>query len=194
MMLFAPSFFIACRRWLPFGVQYAIVLADQDERIEEAADLLDHRHQFLDVRLGRIALVGRRLDFVDRQRHDQHRRAAERIAIGAQDGAAIVLRRPRSDRGAILGSTFAVSATVSPIDPAAAFFRRGARFFAFAIRQGYQPASPSLGEAMQPSPRVGPSNRACRNEPWRPWPSGWRSSGRRRRSARPATTSWTNPR
>ena len=78
----------------------AVVLANQHERIEEAPDLLDHGHQFLDVRLGRIALVGRRFDLVDRQRHDQHRRAAERVAIGAQDRAAVVLDRAPSARAA----------------------------------------------------------------------------------------------
>ena len=49
------------------------------------------RHQPLDVRVGRIALVRRRLDAGDRQRDDQQRLAAERIVVLPEDGAAFVL-------------------------------------------------------------------------------------------------------
>ena len=78
------------------------VLAHDDDRIEEAADLLDDRHQLLDVRVGRVALVRRRLDAVDRQRDEQQRRAAERIAVASDDGAAVVfdLRGQPVDVGA----------------------------------------------------------------------------------------------
>ena len=69
----------------------AIVLANQHQRIEEAPDLFDHRHQFLDVRVRRIALIGRGLDLVDRQGDDQHRRGAEWIPIHPQDGAGVAL-------------------------------------------------------------------------------------------------------
>ena len=60
---------VAVRRPVP------VVVPDEHDRIEEAADLLDHLHQPLDVRLRRIALIRRRLDAVDRQR----RRAARRV-------------------------------------------------------------------------------------------------------------------
>ena len=58
-------------------------------RIEEAAERLDDRHQPLDVRVRRIALVRRRLDAVDRQRREHRRGAAERLAIGREHGAAV---------------------------------------------------------------------------------------------------------
>ena len=68
----------------------AFLVPHDDEGIEEAADLLDDGHQALHVRLGRIALIRRRLDGVDRQRDQQDGRAAERVAIAAQHGSAIV--------------------------------------------------------------------------------------------------------
>jgi len=43
------------------------------------------------MRVRRVALKGRRLDAIDRQRDDQDRLAAKRIAIGAKDRAAIAL-------------------------------------------------------------------------------------------------------
>ena len=67
----------------------AVVLADRDDRIEKAAERLDHVHQPLDVRLRGIALKRRRLDAVDRQRGEQHRRPAERLAIRRQHHAAV---------------------------------------------------------------------------------------------------------
>ena len=73
------------------GREVLVVLADRHDRIEEDADLLDDRHQLLDVRIGGVALVRRRLDTIDRQRGQQQRRAAERIPIAADDGAAVVL-------------------------------------------------------------------------------------------------------
>ena len=74
---------------MPFGVQYCVVVADGDDRIEEAADLFDDAHQPLDVRVRRIALVRRRLDAIDGQRDEQQRRAAERVAVARQNGAAV---------------------------------------------------------------------------------------------------------
>ena len=65
------------------------VLAHRDDRIEEASDRFDHAHQPFDVRVGRIALVRRRFDAIDRQRDEQQRRAAERIAVAAHHGAAV---------------------------------------------------------------------------------------------------------
>ena len=105
-------------------------MADGDDRIEEAADLLDHAHQPLDVRVGRIALIRRRLDARDRQRDEQQRLPAERIAVAAEHGAAVLLdlRRERVERAGRRPSF--VSAGVSPTEPAATFFRRTAFFFA----------------------------------------------------------------
>src|SRR5450759_5224513 len=57
------------------------VLADRDDRIEEAADRLDHPHQPLDVRVRGVALIRRRLDAIDQQCRDQEWRAAERVAV-----------------------------------------------------------------------------------------------------------------
>ena len=51
VIVFAPSFLMACRRWLPFGVQVLIAVAHDDQGIQETADLLDDRHQPLHVRL-----------------------------------------------------------------------------------------------------------------------------------------------
>jgi len=64
-------------------------LADDDDRIEEPADRLDDRHQPLDVRIRRVALIRRRLDAIDRQRREQQRRATERVAVTADDSAAV---------------------------------------------------------------------------------------------------------
>jgi hypothetical protein len=83
-------------------------------------DLFDHRHQLLDVRVRRIALVGRRLDPIDRQRHDQDRRPAERIPIRPQDGAAVLLDRARQIAHDP-ASSCRVSETESPVEPAAPF-------------------------------------------------------------------------
>ena len=71
------------------GRPVAVVLPHDDQRIEKAADLLDHRHQSLDVGLRRIALVRRRLDAVDRQRDDEHGAAAKRIAVLPEHRAAV---------------------------------------------------------------------------------------------------------
>ena len=96
------------------GRPVAIVVADDDDRIEEAAELFDHRHQPLDVRIRRVALKRRRLDAIDRQRRraaracrrtDRDRRRAPRRrrarrappAIG-RAGARARLRRRQADR------------------------------------------------------------------------------------------------
>ena len=63
--------------------------ACDDQRIEEAAQLVDGQRQAGDVGLGEIALVGRRVEFVDGQRHEQLPVGAQRIAIGGQDLAAV---------------------------------------------------------------------------------------------------------
>ena len=66
-----------------------VVVADRDDRIEEAADLLDDAHQPLDVRVRGIALEGRRLDACDRQRDEEQRLAAERVAVAREHGALV---------------------------------------------------------------------------------------------------------
>jgi len=63
---------------------------DQDERIEKPADLFDDRHQPLHVRLGWVALVRRRIDAIDWQRHHQRAGAAERVAVRPEHRAAIL--------------------------------------------------------------------------------------------------------
>ena len=70
--------------------QVLAVVADGDDRIEEAADRLDDAHQPLDVRIRRIALVRRRLDLLDRQRRQHDRLPAEWIVVPTEHGAAIV--------------------------------------------------------------------------------------------------------
>ena len=52
------------------GRPVAIVVAHDHDRIEEAADLLNHRHQSLDVWFLGIALIGRVLDALDGKHGD----------------------------------------------------------------------------------------------------------------------------
>ena len=68
-----------------------MLVADGDDRVEEDPDLLDHPHQPLDVGLGRIALVGRRLHPVEGQGREGERVPAEGIAVLAQDRSAVTL-------------------------------------------------------------------------------------------------------
>ncbi len=68
-----------------------VVLANGDDGIEKPAERLDDVHQTLDVRLRRVALKWCGLDPIDRQRGEQHRRPAERVAIRRQNGAAVAL-------------------------------------------------------------------------------------------------------
>ena len=78
------------------------VAADDDDRIEEAADFLDDGHQPLDVRIGRIALVRCRLDAIQGKRNEEQRLAAERIVVRGEHCAVIGLdlRRQSFDLGA----------------------------------------------------------------------------------------------
>jgi hypothetical protein len=86
------------------GSPVAVTVANDDERIEEAIERFDHRHQPLDVRIRRVALKRGRLDPVDRQRDDEDGFAAERIAIGAKHGTPVAFdrRRQRIGRAGIL--------------------------------------------------------------------------------------------
>src|SRR5262249_54670123 len=81
---------------------------NDDERIEETIERFDHRHEPLDVGIRRIALKRRRLDTIDRQRHDQDGLAAKRIAIGAEHHAAVALdeRRERVGRAGLCAGLF----------------------------------------------------------------------------------------
>ena len=58
--------------------------------IEEAVEGVDHSRQPLDVRLGEVALERRRLDLVERQGGEDLPVAAERVAVGAERGAAVL--------------------------------------------------------------------------------------------------------
>ena len=126
-MALAPRRRIAWSRWLPLGVQYRSSWRNDDDRVEEAVERLDHFHQPLDVRVRRVALIGRGLDAIDRQRDDEDRRAAKGVAIGAEDCAAVAFDDRRQRLG--LTDAGAVSAGDRPIDAAACFFRRTALFF-----------------------------------------------------------------
>src|SRR5207244_9995806 len=70
--------------------QVLAVVADGDDRIEEAADRLDDAHQPLDVRIRRIALVRRRLDLLYRKARQHDRLPAEWIVVATEHGAAII--------------------------------------------------------------------------------------------------------
>ena len=64
-------------------------MTNNNDRIEEAANLFDNGHQALHVGVRRIPLIRRRLDAIDRQRDQQHECGAQRIAIRPNDGSAI---------------------------------------------------------------------------------------------------------
>ena len=66
---------------VPVRRPVAIVFSDRDDRIEKTAELFDHVHQPLDVRLRRIALKRRRLDAIDRERGQQQPDSADRIPV-----------------------------------------------------------------------------------------------------------------
>ena len=87
------------------------------------------------MRVGRIALVRRRLDAIDRQRGEQQRRAAERIAVAAEDGAAVALRRCAARRSSSAPADVACLGGVRPTDAGATFLRRTAF-----LRGGMMPA------------------------------------------------------
>ena len=74
---------------VPVGREVAAVVTDRDNRIEKPPDRLDHAHQPLDVGVGRIALIRSRLHLVHRQRDQQQRRSAKRVAVAAQHGSAV---------------------------------------------------------------------------------------------------------
>ena len=74
---------------VPVGREVAVVTTDRDNRIEKPPDRLDHYHQPLDVRVGRIALIRSRLHLPDGQRDQQQGRPAKRVAVAAQHRAAV---------------------------------------------------------------------------------------------------------
>ena len=57
--------------------------------IEKAAELGDDAFEFARVGVGKIALVGRRLDLVDGQRGEDQPMFAERLAVSRQHFAAV---------------------------------------------------------------------------------------------------------
>jgi len=65
------------------GGQVAVLVRNGDDRIEETAERLDHSHQPLDVRLRWIALIGCRLDPIDRQRREHRGSAAEWLTVSS---------------------------------------------------------------------------------------------------------------
>ena len=116
----------------------AVVLPDRDDRIEESAERLDHGHQPLDVRLGRIALIRRRLDAIDRQRSQDGRRAAERLTVGRQHGASSAAISPASARTRS-SSTDAVSVASARPTSGADLLAAADAFFFLAIGRGFYP-------------------------------------------------------
>ena len=64
------------------GPQLPVRTADDDQRIQERAALLDLRRQTLRVGGGQVALEWRRFHGLDGQRGEQHRLPAERLAVG----------------------------------------------------------------------------------------------------------------
>ena len=72
IMHLAPRVFMADKRCIAVGGPVARVavlafFAHDDDRIEEAAELGDHAFELAHVSIGKIALIGRRLDLIDRQ-------------------------------------------------------------------------------------------------------------------------------
>ena len=65
--------------------------AHDDDRIEKAAELVDHAFKLARVRIGQIALIGRRLDLVDRQRGEEQPLSAERFAVLGEHVAAVLV-------------------------------------------------------------------------------------------------------
>ena len=116
-----------------------VLVADRDDRIQEEADLLDHRHQPLDVRLGGIALVGRRLDAA--------RRAARRSAAACRRTDRCTARgrsrlpprpAPRAHRARRRRPASLQPASARRM-PAATFFRRTAFFLAIGAHRDIPP-------------------------------------------------------
>src|SRR5688572_16629866 len=65
--------------------------AHDDDRVEEAAELGDDGFELAHVSIGKIALIGRWFDLLDRQRSHDQPLAAKRLAITADHSAAIFL-------------------------------------------------------------------------------------------------------
>src|SRR4029453_4909582 len=76
---------------IAIGRPVLVVVMDEDDRIEKATDLLNHRHETFHVRLGWIALIRCRLDALDRHGHEHDARLTKRIAVLAENGAAVLL-------------------------------------------------------------------------------------------------------
>ena len=94
-------------------------------------------HQPLDVRLGRIALIRRRLDPIDGQRRQNRRGAAEGLTIGPPARPRRPRRSGQRDYALRRRLASAVSGALRPTDLALTFFRRTAFFFA--IRTAFYP-------------------------------------------------------
>ena len=88
-----PEFFqrlqpvVAVRR----PVAFVSVSTNDDDGIEEDAHLFDHAHQAFDVRVRRIALIGRGRNPIDGQRHQEQRLPAHRIEIAREHRALALL-------------------------------------------------------------------------------------------------------
>ena len=74
---------------IPVRRPVVAVMTNNDDRIEEASNLLDDGHQALDVGVGRVPLIRRRLNPINRQRDQQYECGAQRIAIRPNDSSAI---------------------------------------------------------------------------------------------------------
>ena len=131
-MVLTPSFLSACRRWLPFGVQYLsscrmAMIGSRNSPIFSTTPINRLTCASEGSRWYGVGSTRR-----DRQRDDQQRLAAERIAVAPEHGAAV---RPRPAPEPVEFALSAASAPpprVSPIEPAATFLRRTAFFFAIA--------------------------------------------------------------
>ena len=67
----------------------AVLLAHGDDGIEVAPRLVHRPRQLEHVRVGDVALEGSRFDLVHRERGEEQRMSAERLAVGGQHRAAL---------------------------------------------------------------------------------------------------------
>ena len=165
------------------GRPAAIRVTDDDHRIEKAAERLDHRHQTASRAVPKGRVERRRLDAIDRKRDDQDRRAAERVAVGAEHGASVALhdrrerigrartrprfcRREADRRGGLLSSTDRLLLPGRATSPIRHLGMRGTpipRRRTTRLIRGYGASAPSDGAAST-SARPDTSPRACERD------------------------------